>query len=84
MVMYIGVGTAAAGAAMAAALFGIKLLIFMTLPIIHVTISAVQFHYCSAAIIIALVIPESVYILRQSEGHHWFPLLHELLRRART
>ena len=39
---------------------------------------------CSAAIIIARVIPESVYNLRQSEGHHWFPLLHELLRRSRT
>ena len=47
-------------------------------------INVVQFHCCSAAIIIARVIPESVYNLRQSEGHHWFPLLHELLRRVRT
>ena len=44
-------------------------------------ISAVQFHCCSSAIIIARVIPESVYNLRLSEGHHWFPLLHD---RART
>ena len=42
------------------------------------TISIIQFHCCS---IIARVIPESVYNLRQSEGHHWFPLL---LHRART
>ena len=79
-----GVGTTAAGAAMAAALFDIKLLNSWSLPIICVMISAVQFHCCSAAITIACVIPELVYNLRQSEGHHWFPLLHELLCRART
>ena len=47
-------------------------------------INVVQFHCCSAAIIIARVIPKSVYNLRQSEGHHWFPLLHGLLRCVRT
>ena len=47
-------------------------------------ISVVQFHCYSAVIIIARVIPESVYNLRQSEGHHWFPLLHGLLRHVRT
>ena len=47
-------------------------------------ISAIQFHCCSATIITARVIPESIYNLHQSEGHHWSPLLHELLHCAHT